>query len=143
MSFHFSYISGGGRVKGEWSTSLPLFYSSSRHWQARRTAIDDTRIIVTPFIGGDPQIEAGEAITDKVAEVPFAAGDMLLCHTRWEYLARLEKDRDFVIVTSDYPRERQEPYKLALALAFFVLAIGMIIFTNILLPIALLTGSSI
>jgi len=86
-------------------------------------------------------VRAGEAITDKVAEVPFAAGDMLLCHTRWEYLARLEKDRDFVIVTSDYPRERQEPYKLALALAFFVLAIGMIIFTNILLPIALLTGA--
>ncbi len=86
-------------------------------------------------------VRAGEAITDKVAEVPFAAGDMLLCHTRWEYLARLEKDRDFVIVTSDYPRERQEPYKLALAVAFFALAIGMIIFTNILLPIALLTGA--
>lgn len=86
-------------------------------------------------------IRAGEAITDKVAQVPFAAGDMLLCHTRWEYLARLEKDRDFVIVTSDYPRERQEPYKLALALAFFALAIGMIVFTNILLPIALLTGA--
>jgi di/tricarboxylate transporter len=86
-------------------------------------------------------VRAGEAITDKVAEVPFAAGDMLLCHTRWEYLARLEKDRDFVIVTSDYPRERQEPYKLALALAFFVLAIGMIVFTNILLPVALLTGA--
>ena len=59
----------------------------------------------------------------------------------WEYLTRLEKDRDFVIVTSDYPHEQQEPYKLALALAFFGLAIGMIIFTNILLPVALMTGA--
>jgi len=86
-------------------------------------------------------VRAGEAITHKVAEVPFAAGDMLICHTRWEYLTRLEKDRDFVIVTSDYPHEQQEPYKLALALAFFTLAIGMIVFTNILLPVALMTGA--
>ena len=86
-------------------------------------------------------VRAGKAITNKVAAVPFAAGDMLICHTRWEYLSRLEKDRDFVIVTTDYPREQQEPYKLALALAFFALAIGMIIFTSILLPVALMTGA--
>jgi di/tricarboxylate transporter len=86
-------------------------------------------------------VRAGKAITNKVAEVPFAAGDMLICHTRWEYLSRLEKDRDFIIVTTDYPREQQEPYKLALALAFFALAIGMIMFTNILLPLALMTGA--
>jgi len=86
-------------------------------------------------------VRTGTAITNKVAAVPFAAGDMLLCHTRWEYLARLEKDRDFVIVTTNYPREHQEPYKLALALGFFALAIGMIIFTDILLPVALMTGA--
>ncbi len=86
-------------------------------------------------------VRTGKAITSKVAAVPFAAGDMLLCHTRWEYLTRLEKDRDFVIVTTNYPREQQEPYKLALALAFFALAIGLIIFTDILLPVALMTGA--
>ena len=86
-------------------------------------------------------VRTGKAITSKVAAVPFAAGDMLLCHTRWEYLTRLEKDRDFVIVTTNYPREPQEPYKLALALAFFALAIGLIIFTDILLPVALMTGA--
>ena len=86
-------------------------------------------------------VRTGKAITDQVAEVPFAAGDMLICHTRWEYLARLEKDRDFVIVTTDYPREQQPPYKLALALTFFSLAIGMIVFTDILLPVALMTGA--
>ncbi len=86
-------------------------------------------------------VRTGTAITSKVAAVPFAAGDMLLCHTRWEYLTRLEKDRDFVIVTTNYPREQQEPYKLALALAFFAIAIGLIIFTDILLPVALMTGA--
>ena len=86
-------------------------------------------------------VRAGQAITNKVATVPFESGDMLICHTRWEYLTRLEKDRDFVIVTTDYPREQREPYKLVLALAFFALAIGMIIFTNIILPVALMTGA--
>lgn len=86
-------------------------------------------------------VRVGQAITNKVATVPIESGDMLICHTRWEYLTRLEKDRDFVIVTTDYPRERREPYKLALALTFFALAIGMIIFTNIILPVALMTGA--
>jgi len=86
-------------------------------------------------------IRAGHAITNKVATIPIESGDMLLCHTRWEYLTRLEKDRDFVIVTTDYPHEPREPYKLALALGFFTLAIGMIIFTNIILPVALMTGA--
>jgi di/tricarboxylate transporter len=86
-------------------------------------------------------VRRGKAITDKVAAVEIESGDMLVCHTRWEYLTRLEKDRDFVIVTTDYPREQQKPYKLALALGFFSLAIGMIIFTNILLPVALMTGA--
>ena len=86
-------------------------------------------------------VRAGQAITNKVATVPIEAGDMLVCHTRWEYLARLEKDRDFVIVTTDYPREPQQPYKLALALGFFALSIGMIVFTDIVLPVALMTGA--
>jgi di/tricarboxylate transporter len=86
-------------------------------------------------------VRTGKAITNKVATIPLEAGDMLLCHARWEYLSRLEKNRDFVIVTTDYPREQREPYKLALALAFFALAIGMIIFTDILLPVALMTGA--
>ena len=86
-------------------------------------------------------IRGGNAITDKVAAVPIQGGDMLICHTRWEHLARLEKDRDLVIVTTDYPREPQEPFRLALAVTFFALSIGMIIFTDIALPVALLTGA--
>lgn len=32
-------------------------------WQAKMIADDDTKIVITPMIGGDPVIEAGEAIT--------------------------------------------------------------------------------
>ena len=83
----------------------------------------------------------GEAITTKLQDVPFEAGDTLVCHTRWDNLARLESDRDFVIVTQDYPREPEYPHKVVLALSFFLLALGLVIFTNILLPVALLTGA--
>jgi di/tricarboxylate transporter len=81
------------------------------------------------------------AITSKLGDVPFQAGDTLICHTRWEHLARLEHNRDFVVVTVGYPREERHPYKVALALAFFAVALGMILFTDILLPVALMTGA--
>ena len=84
---------------------------------------------------------ATEAITSALQRVPFAAGDTLICHTRWEDLARLEKDRSFVVVTADYPREERSPYKVALAIAFLGISLGMILFTGIPLPIALMTGA--
>lgn len=81
------------------------------------------------------------AITSALQDVPFAAGDTLVCHTRWEDLGRLEKNRDFVVVTADYPREERSPYKVALALAFLALSLGLILFTSIPLPISLMTGA--
>lgn len=33
-------------------------------WQALMVAVDDTKIVVTPLIGGEPTIEAGDAITN-------------------------------------------------------------------------------
>lgn len=83
----------------------------------------------------------GKAITSALQEVPFAAGDTLICHTRWDDLARLEKDRNFVVVTADYPREERSPYKVALAIAFLAISLGLILFTEIPLPVALMTGA--
>ncbi len=83
----------------------------------------------------------GRTITNKLNEVPFASGDTLICHTRWEDLARLEEDRDFVIVTADYPREARHPYKVVIALSFLAISLGMILFTDVLLPVALLVGA--
>ncbi len=83
----------------------------------------------------------GEAITTKLQDIPLQAGDTLICHVRWEHLAQLERDRNFVVVTADYPREERTPYRIALAITFFALAIGLVLFTDILLPVALLTGA--
>ncbi len=83
----------------------------------------------------------GKAMTHKLADVPFQAGDTLVCHTRWETLLLLEKDRDMVVVTTDYPRVAQHPYKIVVALGFFLLSLALIVFTSVLLPVALMVGA--
>lgn len=47
------------------------------------------------------------------------AGDTLVVQTQWESLTRLKSDRNFVIVTSDYPQEELRPQKVGWALLFF------------------------
>lgn len=82
-----------------------------------------------------------EPIGEGLRDVPLQATDTLVVHCDWESLARLEGDRDFVIVTSDYPRERLRPTKVPHALGFLALALGMILFTDLPLSVALLTGA--
>ena len=73
--------------------------------------------------------------------VEFQAGDMLVAHTRWENLTRLKRDRDFVVVTSDFPQEEMRPHKVGWALAFFAVSLFMILFTDVRLSLCLLTGA--
>lgn len=78
----------------------------------------------------------------RVGEVPFEAGDTLVIHVTWQSLTRLTRDRDFVVVTSDFPREELRPSKLGWALLFFVIALGLILFTDIRLSLCLLAGAA-
>ena len=73
---------------------------------------------------------------------PLHAGDTILVHTSWRSLSALQSNRDFVIVTSDYPKEELRPKKLGWALLFFCISIGMILFTDIVLSLCLLTGAA-
>ncbi|MCW8918601.1 MAG: SLC13 family permease [Gammaproteobacteria bacterium] len=86
----------------------------------------------------------GETITREgggVREIPFQAGDTLVVHTTWADLARLESNRNFVVVTTEYPHEELRPHKLGWAGLFFGIALCLILFTDLLLSIALLTGA--
>ncbi len=79
---------------------------------------------------------------DNIRSLPFQAGDTLVVHTAWSALERLEKDRDFVVVTTEYPREEQlRPHKILPAGIFFGIALFMVLFTDIRLSVALLTGA--
>lgn len=103
--------------------------------------VRELRLRATSGLGLLSILRNGKAITSGLQTVAFQAGDTLICHTRWEDLARLEQNRDFVIVTTGYPRTPRSPYKATLALAFLALSLGLVLFTPIILPVALLTGA--
>jgi di/tricarboxylate transporter len=78
---------------------------------------------------------------DDIRNLPLEAGDTLVVHTSWEALARLESNRDFVVVTSEYPHEETRPQKVGYALFFFLVALGLVLFSDLRLSISLLTGA--
>lgn len=78
---------------------------------------------------------------EDIRNMPFHAGDTLVVHTTWESLMRLETSPDFVVITTEYPREEQRPHKVAWAGLFFTIALIMVLFTDIRLSVALLTGA--
>ncbi len=86
----------------------------------------------------------GEQVTCKTGGVrnsPFQAGDALVVHTTWLDLTRLRKDRNFVVVTTEYPHEELRPHKVPAAILLFVLTLSLILFTDLRLSVALLTGA--
>jgi len=80
---------------------------------------------------------------DNIRNLPLQAGDTLVVHTPWNVLARIESDRNFIVVTTEYPREEQlRPEKLRWASLFFSIALGLVLFTDLRLSVALLTGAT-
>ena len=82
----------------------------------------------------------GKIINEHVREQIMQAGDCLVSHSTWRDLSEIQKERKFIVAT-DIPKEEQRPQKVGQALAFFALSIGMIIFTDFRLSIALLVGA--
>ncbi|MBE9567278.1 MAG: SLC13 family permease [Proteobacteria bacterium] len=78
---------------------------------------------------------------DDIRNLPLESGDTLVVHTTWDALARLQKDKNFVVVTTEFPHEETRPHKVAWAGLFFAIALGMVLFTDLRLSIALLTGA--
>ena len=78
---------------------------------------------------------------DNIRDLPLQAGDTLVVHTAWDALARLEKDSNFVVVTTEYPHEEARPQKVGWAALFFAIALSMVLFSDLRLSVALLTGA--
>jgi di/tricarboxylate transporter len=78
---------------------------------------------------------------EDIRNLPLEAGDTLVVHTTWDALARLESDRNFVVVTTEYPREEMRPQKVGHALFFLIVALGLVLFSDLRLSVSLLTGA--
>lgn len=86
---------------------------------------------------GGNTLREGEGIRD----LPLQAGDTLVVHATWDALARLETDRNFVVITTEFPHEELRPHKVLPALLFFAIALCLVLFTDVRLSVALLTGA--
>jgi len=82
----------------------------------------------------------GETVTERLRAWVLRPGDALVVHATWEHLTRLDADSGFVVAT-DYPREELRPHKAPWALLCFALALGLVLFTDLKLSLALLTGA--
>lgn len=79
---------------------------------------------------------------DDIRSLPFQAGDTLVVHTTWPTLERIATDKNFVVVTTEYPQqEKLRPEKLKWAGFFFAVALSLVLFSDLRLSIALFTGA--
>ncbi|HGG05732.1 MAG TPA: SLC13 family permease [Aliiroseovarius sp.] len=86
-------------------------------------------------------VEDGEQEATRIVQVPFMAGDTLVVYTPWDQLSRMKRIKDFVVVTADFPEEDLRPHKVGWALAFFAVALSLVLFTDVRLSLALLVGA--
>ena len=84
---------------------------------------------------------ADDVIDRDIPEITIQSGDTLVIHVMWHDLAMLADNRhDFVVVT-DFPREDERPDKIKFAVGFLVMTLAMVLFTDMRLSIALMTGA--
>ncbi len=82
----------------------------------------------------------GEILTEDIRDQVLETGDCLVSHSTWRDLSAVARERDFIVAT-DIPKEEQRPQKVAHALVFFGISIGLIVFTDFRLSVALLVGA--
>ncbi|KAA0444700.1 MAG: SLC13 family permease [Candidatus Thioglobus sp.] len=87
---------------------------------------------------GGKTMQEGEGIRD----IEFQSGDTLVVYVCWNDLERLRSNPDFIAITDNYPKqEESRPEKVKWAGLFFGLALFLVLFTDIDLSVALLTGA--
>jgi di/tricarboxylate transporter len=84
-----------------------------------------------------------QSLREGLRDLKLQSSDTLLVHSTWEDLAALKNNRDFVSITqhNNHGQEEQQSQNTWLALFFFTLAIGLVLFTDLRLAIALLVGA--
>lgn len=113
--------------------SSPLVGKSARDLKLRSEFGASTLAIIR----GEDVISVGQ----DVRSMEFSAGDTLVLFTAWKDLQAIENERDMVIVTSNYPHEVTRPNKVGAALSCLIIALSMVLFTDLPLSVSLLVGA--
>ncbi len=83
---------------------------------------------------------AGYTLEEKVRDTPLQGGDTLVAHTAWRNLKKLRDNKDYAIVT-DHVDEELRPNKIRHAMFFFLLAVSLVLLSELRLSISLLVGA--
>lgn len=85
----------------------------------------------------------GEEIVqgEELNKVVLHAGDTLGMFSTWEALNDFQKNPDFFVLTTSFPREKTYPKKLPAALFFFLLAIFLVVFGKYSIAVGLFIGA--
>ena len=105
-----------------------------------KKAVGELRLRKTHGISVLAVNRGDQVFREDVRKVALRAGDTLVLHSFWRDLAQTAESHDFVVVT-DYPKDEQRPAKIWYAVAFFGLAMGLGLFTDIKLSVAMLAGA--
>ncbi len=81
-----------------------------------------------------------QVIDNDLGELYLQAGDTLVLHGQWRDFGPLVQERNLAVVT-DLPRDDTRPRKLPFAVLSFLLALSLILFSDVQLSVALMTGA--
>lgn len=79
-------------------------------------------------------------IDDELSSLKLQAGDTLVVHSRWQDMINVAKDKRFAVVT-DFPKEEFRTNKLRNAGVAFVIAISLVLFSDLPLALSLMVGA--
>lgn len=79
-------------------------------------------------------------IDDELSSLALQAGDTLVVHSRWQDMINVSKDKRFAVVT-DFPKEEFRTNKLRNASVAFVIAISLVLFSDLPLALSLMVGA--
>ena len=87
------------------------------------------------------QIYRSELVIEKnFGDTVLHTGDTLVVHATWKDIHKLSNNSDFALVT-DHKYEELRPEKVRYALIFFGIALSLILFSDLLLSVALMVGA--
>lgn len=81
-----------------------------------------------------------KVIDDELSSLTLQAGDTLVVHSRWQDMINVSKDKRFAVVT-DFPKEEFRTNKLRNAGVAFVIAISLVLFSDLPLALSLMVGA--
>lgn len=79
-------------------------------------------------------------IDDELSSLKLQAGDTMVVHSRWQDMIQVAKDKRFAVVT-DFPKEEFRTNKLRNASVAFLIAIGLVLFSDLPLALSLMVGA--